>query len=366
MSAAGIMLIRLAVAVLVIAAAAGQVAHLDALSGATLGIAGALARNPRPSFFALVLADAFVSTIAGILALVLVFRGDSSRGARGLGVALAAWSYLLAYSGIVVIFRPDPGLLRLLFEAHFPVVEMLGLAGLIAFTTRFPRRLTAGDLRDGPDLPTALRAVQRMRVWLLTPAGPWAAAAALLLVLFGINGAMGRAVEDAALNPLMDLFRFTAVGLVFLNLRRSWLLASPTEKASLWWLVAGFGLLLGSLALIIGGNILMTVTGWGEPPFAWRPLLLDLGLVGFLAGASAGVLYRGARDAAAVSKRLFSAIILATAALFVAAGLEVLFSTALVGRISFPPGMGTAFTAALAIIWYGHAHRLVDRMLSHL
>ena len=119
-----------------------QVAHLDALSGVSLGLAGTLVGNPTPSFLTLVAADAVVSVSSGVLAIALVFRGDPNRGARGLAVTLAAWSYLLAYSGIVVLLRPDPGALRTIFQAHFPLVELLGLAGMIRFTSIFPHKLT--------------------------------------------------------------------------------------------------------------------------------------------------------------------------------------------------------------------------------
>ena len=366
MTLAATLVARVLVPLLAICAIVGQIAHLDALSGASLGIAETLVRNPRPSFLTLVAADGVVSAISGVLAIALVFRGDPNRGARGLAVALAAWSYVLAYSGIVVLFRPDPGLLRTLFEAHYPFVELLGLAGLMHFTAVFPRRLNPEDLSPPKSLPVGLRTVQAVRSLMLSPAALWAAVLPVTVVLISANALAGRPLADAGLSPLMDLVRFLAIGVVVLNLRRSWLLGVPGERANMWWLLAGLALLMAALALLVGGSVLLSATGWSEPAVAWRPILLDLGLAGLLWGLAMAVFYDGDIDSAAAARRVVALTAVALTGLFVATGLEILLSSALVARISLPPGLGTALAAVVMIGGYARLLAFIEQSLDQI
>lgn len=284
MTVATTLVVRVLVAMLALTAFVAQIAHLDALSSISLGLAAPLSYNPRPSFLTLVAADAVVSAVSAVLALALAFRGEPSRGARGMAVSLASWSYVLAYSGVVILLRPDPGFWRTVFDAHFPLVEILGLAGLVHFTAVFPKPLVPDHLSAADSLPVGLRTLQIIRMWLLGPAAPWIGAFVVLAALLGLNALGGHSLADAALNPIMDLVMFMAVGLVVLNLRRSWMASDGDDKSRMSWLLVGLALLVAALALLIGGNILMSATGWREPPVAWRPILLDLGLVGFLWG----------------------------------------------------------------------------------
>ena len=354
--------------VLLLAAVAmvGQIAHLDALSGVSLGLAGTLVGNPTPSFLTLVAADAVVSVSSGLLAIALVFRGDPNRGARSFAVTLAAWSYLLAYSGIVVLLRLDPGALRTVFQAHFPLVELLGLAGMIRFTSIFPRRLTPDELSPPKSLPIGLRTLQAARRHLLSPAAPWIAVVVVLAVLLSMNALVGRSLADAGLNPIMDLVRFMTVGLVVLNLRRSWLVGGAEERADIWWMLVGLALLTAAITLLIGGNVLVSTTGWSEPPIAWRPILLDLGLLGFLWGVSMAVFYTGAIDSAASAHRVVALTAFALIGLLVATGLETLLSGALVARISMRPGLGTALAVVVMIVSYPRALALIERLLDQI
>ena len=376
MRLAATLVARVLVLLLALSAMVGQVAHLDALSGVSLGLAGTLVGNPTPSFLTLVAADAVVSVSSGVLAIALVFRGDPNRGARGLAVTLAAWSYLLAYSGIVVLLRPDPGALRTIFQAHFPLVELLGLAGMIRFTSIFPHKLTKEELSPRESLPIGLRTLQAARSHLLTlqaarshllsPAAPWIAVVLLLAVLLSMNALVGRSLADVGLNPLMDLVRFMAVGMVVLNLRRSWLAGGAGERADIWWMLVGLALLTAAITLLIGGNVLVSATGWSEPPIAWRPIVLDLGLLGFLWGLSMAVFYTGTIDSAASARRVVALTALALIGLLVATGLETLLSGALVARMSMRPGLGTALAAVVMTVSYPRTLALIERLLDQI
>ena len=138
----------------------------------------------------------------------------------------------------------------------------------------------------------------------------------------------------------MDLVRFMAVGMVVLNLRRSWLAGGAGERADIWWMLVGLALLTAAITLLIGGNVLVSATGWSEPPIAWRPIVLDLGLLGFLWGLSMAVFYTGTIDSAASARRVVALTALALIGLLVATGLETLLSGALVARMSMRPGTG--------------------------
>jgi hypothetical protein len=366
MTQAATLVARILVTLLAISAIVGQVAQWDALSGVSLGLSDTLAPSPRASFLTLVAADAVVTVISSVLAIALVYRGKAAQGARGLAVALAAWSYLLAYSGIIVLLRPDPGVARAIFEAHFPLVELLGLAGMMHFTAMFPRRLTPEHLTPAQSLPVGLRTLQGLRGRLLSPAAPWLAVVVVIAVLLSVNALLGRSIADAGLNPLMDLTRFLAVGVVVVNLRRSWLGAAAEERAKMWWILVGLALLMAAIALLIGGNIFLSATGWSEPTVAWRPILLDLGLAGLLWGLWMAVFYSGAADSAAAARRVVALTALALTGIGIATGLEVLLSSALVARVSLPRGLGTAVAVVVMIVGYSRGLAYVERGLEQI
>ena len=342
---------RILVTLLATAATIGQLAYLDALSVRVLGFTPSLGGEVRPALFTLIAAHATLSVLCGALAVLLVFRTRVQLpAAGGLAIALCAWSYLLAYPGITLLLRPDPGTLRGAFEAHFLLVETMGLAGLVRFTALFPRELDRGDLTA--ELPWALRPLQAARAWLLGSAAPWLTAVAVASAIFAWTILGGGPLGDAGLSPVMDVVRFGAATLVVLNLHRSWVLGDARLRDRLTWLLVGLALLVSALVLLIGGNILMAVTRWPEPALAWRPILLDLGVVGFLIGLGSAMLYSGPRAAALVARRIVTVSSVVLIALFSASILEALLSGALVGLISLPTGLGTL----LAITVVGSAH----------
>ncbi len=173
-------------------------------------------------------------------------------------------------------------------------------------------------------------------------------------------------MSDAGLSPLMVLVRFAAAGLVVLNLRRAWGLATGADRDRLTWLVAGLSALLGSLALLIGGNVLVAVTGFPEPNVAWRPILLDLGLIGFLAGLAMSILYSGPVHPITVVRHIASACTVTTVGLFLAAGLEALFAGGILAAYSLRTGVGTAIALATIVSTYRNLVRLVGRLLPQL
>jgi hypothetical protein len=148
---------------------------------------------------------------------------------------------------------------------------------------------------------------------------------------------------------LMDVVRFAAAGLVVLSLRRAWGRAEGESSERLTWLIAALVFLLGSLLLFIGGNVLMAVAEWPEPVVAWRPLLMDLGLVGFLSGLAMSVLYRGRLDATHTARRIVSVASVGTLGLFLAAGLEALFSGGVMAGFSLRTGVGTILAVAIVL-----------------
>ena len=356
--------VRVAVTLLAIAGTAAQVAYLDALWWHSLGLAETVARNVGPALIILLTAHAIVSVVSAFLAIALVLHEGSLQGAaRGLGAAFGAWSYLLAYSGVTMLFRPDPGLWQDLFEGHFLVVEVIGLAGLLRFTTLFPRPLVADDIPPSPEMPAILMPAHVVSLWMLRPAAPWAAGVLVLVGLWTWTITLGGSLSDAGLHPLMDLVRFAAAGLVVLNLRRAWGSATGGDRDRLIWLVAGLASLLGSLALLIGGNVLVAVTGFPEPDVAWRPILLDLGLIGFLAGLAMSILYSRDAHPITVVRWIVSTCSVTTFGLFLAAGLEALFSGGILAAYSLRTGVGTAIALATIVSTYRNLVRLVGRLL---
>lgn len=360
--------LRVLVTLLAALAAVSQVAHLDALSWHILGLAPPMTAQMRPPFLTLMTAHAVVSVVAGVLAIVLVLNeGPRQSAARGLGLALGAWSYLTAYSGVTLLLRPDAGAWRAAFEAHFLAVEVVGLVGLLRFTALFPSPLADRSLEPPPTLPRALHPLHAFSVWLLGARAPWIAGIVVLGSLWGVTAGRGLAVGDAGLSRLMDVVRFMVAGLVVLNLRRSWGRASPEDAGRLAWLFIGLAFVTGALFLLIGGNILLAVTDWREPVMAWRPLLLDLGLVAFLVAVAMGILYRGRIDAAQAARKIGAFATVATLGLFLAAALEALFTGgALGGGDYLRTGVGTLIAFVVLVSTHGALVRSLERGLAHL
>ena len=356
--------LRAFVTLLALIAAVSQVAYLDALAWHRLGLAPPVGAQMRPPFLTLMTAHAVISVVCGVLAVVLVLReGPRERAARKLGLALGAWSYLTAYSGVTLLLR-DPGGERMLFDAHFLAIEVAGLVGLIRFTALFPRPLTDGPLPAPATLPRALHPVHVATVWMLRPAAPWIVGGVVLVGLWLLMWMGGEPIGDAGLHPLMDLVRFAGAGLIVLNLRRSWGRATGEEADRLVWLLASLAFLIGTLLVFIGANVLVAVAGWPEPVLPWRPLLLDLGLLGFVVGLAAAVLYDGALDPLSTVRRIASFSTVAALALFLAAGLEALFSGSVVAGFALRTGVGTIIAFAIVLSTHRGLVRAIERTFS--
>ena len=356
--------VRVSVILLAVAGTAGHVAYLDALWWHTLGLASTMARSVSPATLMLLTAHAVVSIVCAVLSVALVLHdGQRKEAARSLGTAFAAWSYLMAYSGVTMLFRPDPGVSREIFEGHFLFVEMMGLAGLLRFTSLFPRPLSEEELVVSESLPRALLPFHTTTVFMRRPTAPWIAGAVVLIGVWGWAAATGGNISDAGLSPAMDVVRFCAAGLVVTNLRRAWGAATEGDRDGLTWLMAALATLVGSLALLIGGNVLVAVTGFPEPDVAWRPILLDVGLIGFLGTLSMSVLYRGPRDPARVTRAVATNATVITMGLFLAAGLEVLFSGGILASFSLRPGVGTALAFAVILSTHRGLDRLMERII---
>lgn len=357
---------RLLVLALAAVSTVGQIAYLDALYWHRLGWAERMTGNIEASTFAVVGTDALVSVLAAVVAITLVFRRDAGRGARPLAVAVAAWGYLLAYGGVFRTFAPlvESGF-RLAFEAHFLVVECLGLAGLLAFSAAFPSPLTGEDLGGPEGLPVGLHTLFRFRVWLLRPAAPWVGALVLIALVLGLARVLGTPVVDAPLNPVMDLARFATLAAAVINLRSSWDARDLSDRARITWMAVGLTLLFGALAMLIGGNVLVSVTEW-RSPVNWRPLLLNLGLMGLLWGSVMAVYYEGRLDPKALVRGTATWTGLATIFLFLSAGLEVLFSDTMIARISLPTGLGTLAAVGLFAWVFRAARRVVEVIIEQI
>ncbi len=340
-------LATLAYRVLVLSLAAlavvAQLVHLDSLYWNFLGFAGAWAGQTTSSFLTVAVMDAVLTAVSGVVAVVLVFRGDPKRGAFPLAAVLSTWSYLLAYSAVVTFLRPanPASSARMVFEAHFLLIEMVGLGALVRFASTFPRALTRDDLLPPGDVPVVLRPLQYLRRALLSPVNLWLSVFGGVVAALFINEALARPAQDAALLPVVDVVRFAALALVVSNFRRSYLLAEPPQRRTLHWLALGFAILVGSLCALIGGNVLLTVTGWTVPVINWRPVVLGVGVIGMIGGCAKAVLTDGSTDPTSLVRRamILSALTLAT--LLLAAGFEALLSDAVVARLSLPGGLGT-------------------------
>jgi hypothetical protein len=306
---------------------------------------------------------AMVSVVTAVLAVALALHeGAAQKAARGLGMALGAWSYLTAYSGITLLLRPISPTLRSAFEAHFLAVEVVGLVGLVSFTALFPRPLVETPLAPPATLPGSLMPMHVASVWMLRPSAPWLVGVIVLVALWSLTASRGASLGDAGLSPLMDLVRFAAAGLVVLNLRRSWGHATREQAARLTWLLVALAFLTGVLLVLIGGNVLLAVTDWPEPDLAWRPLLVDVGLVGFLLCLAMSILYAGRLDAALAASRVSAIATVATLGLFLAAALEALFTEALQG-LSLRTGVGTLLAFVLILAMHRGMLRSVEKLI---
>jgi hypothetical protein len=313
-----------------------------------------------------VITGAVVTAVAVVTGLVLVFRKDGSTGAHPFGLALAAWGYMLSYSGLTILLAPGQGsLLQGPFDTHFLLVEAVGSAALLRFTAVFPAPLAPAALQDPESLHVLLRPAQRLRLWLLTPSGPWLAALGGWAVVLFANAGLGRATEDAALLGLADLFRLGALAVAVTNLRAAFVDADSAGRRALFWFVVGFTLLLGAVGALLGGNVLTMVTRWGIPGFNWRPVVLDVGVLGLIWGSAMGVVYRGPLKPGPVARRSAVFASALTVALFLAAGIESLFEGPLAARVTIPEGVGTLVAAIAVGLLYARARRPLESMIYH-
>jgi hypothetical protein len=277
-------------------------------------------------------------------------------------MAMGAWSYLTAYSGVTLLLQPTSPVLRSAFEAHFLAVEMIGLIGLVSFTALFPKPLVETPLAAPPTLPRSLEPVHDVSVWMLKPWAPWLVGGIVLIALWSLAASRGTSLGDAGLSPLMDVVRFAAAGLVVMNLRRSWSRATREQAARMTWLLVALAFLTGILLVLIGGNVLLAVTDWPEPDVAWRPLLIDVGLIGFLISVTMSIMYAGRLDAALAASRIGAIATVGTLGLFLAAALEALFTGALQG-LSLRTGVGTLLAFVLVVAMHRGMLRSVEKVL---
>lgn len=356
--------VRIVAILLAVGAATGQVAYLDALWWHELQLSSTVARNVSGAVLVLLTAHAVVSTVCSILAVALVLHERHRAAAsRALGLTFASWAYLMAYSGITMLFRPvSPGPRRELFEAHFLMVEIVGLAALLRFTALFPRPLGSDELHPLPTLPPSLMPVHRAAVSMRRAYAPWLAGLLVLGATLAWSRMWGVTPGDAGLSRMMDLARFCAAGLVVMNLRRAWTSATEGDRDALGWLLVAFSFLGAALVLLIGGNVLVAVTGFPEPNVAWRPILIDLGLIGFLVAVALSVLHHGRSDAAQLARRIAAAAVVVSGGLFLAAGLEAAFTGAILST-TFRSGVGTAVAFAVTLSAYRGLARLVEGKL---
>ncbi|MDP2958154.1 MAG: hypothetical protein Q8N53_17130 [Longimicrobiales bacterium] len=342
----------------------GQIAYLDVLYWNALGIGRMAKGGLHPALLSAVVTGSTVIAVAAAVGVMMVFRGDGSRGARPFGLALSAWAYMLAYSGLTILLAPGPDSgLHLPFDAHFLFVEALGLAALIRFTAKFPIGVGPEAFQDPQTLPVGLRGLQTLRLRLLTPRGPFVAGLLAPALILGVNAGLGRPAEDAALLPLTDVCRLAAIAVVVLNMRGSFVTADTEGRRRMLWFVVGFTLLLGAVGTLLGGNVLTAVTEWEMPGFNWRPVVLNLGVLGLIWGAAMGIFYRGPIKPGRVSRRAAVASAALTVALFLSAGLESLAAGGVTSAVTLPRGIGI-FVGFLTLgILYARARRPVEGMI---
>lgn len=342
----------------------GQIAYLDVLYWRALGLGSLGQVGIHPALLSSVITGATVTTISAAAAAFLVLRPTDLRGAYPLAVSLAGWGYLLAYSGLTVLLAPDPASpMRGLFVIHFLLVEALASAALLRFTACFPQRLDPESLEAPENLPAVLRPLQAFRGWLLGPTAPWIAALGAAVLVVAVNATLGRPIQDAALLLLADVFRLATLAFVILNMRKTFILSGIPGRRRMFWFVAGFAVLLSAVGMLLGGNILSAVTGWEVRGFNWRPVVLDLGVVGLIGGAVMAVTYDGALKPGKLTRRLAVAASFLTIGLFLAAGLETLFAGALASRVSLGRGVGTLVSLLAMGILYARTRRPLEGMI---
>jgi hypothetical protein len=367
MTSVAITAVRVLVTLMAVVATVGQVAYLDALSWHKLGLAAPMYAQMSPPFLMLMVMDAAVSVVSAGMAVALALdEGPRAAAARGLGLAFVAWSYLTAYSGVTLLLRPNAGVLRSVFEGHFLAVEVVGLIGLLRFTALFPTPVASLTLPEPPTLPAVLKPLHSASVWMLRPAAPWLAGLVVLVFLWAVTALRSLPLGDAGLSSIMDLVRLLTAGLVVVNLRRSWTRAASDVAGEMTWLLVALVFLLGVLLVVIGANVLMGVTEWPEPPFAWRALLMDVGILGFLIAMAMSILYHGAMSAANAARRIAALAALATSGLFLAAGLEALFHGGMLGGLSARTGVGTLIAFVILVSTHRGILRSLERLFAQL
>ena len=94
---------------------------------------------------------------------------------------------------------------------------------------------------------------------------------------------------------------------------------------------------------------------------SWRPILLDLGLIGCLVALAMSVLHRDSIDPARVTRVVGSAAAIVTIGLFLSAGLEAFFAGGVLAAYSLRTGAGTAISFAIVLSTYRGMLRLIGR-----
>ena len=344
----------------------GQLAYLDLIYWNVTGLGTLAEGDLQPALRSSVITGAVVTVVVVAAGLQLAFRADGNRGARPFGLALAAWGYLLAYSGLTILFAPAPeSPEHALFDAQFLFVEALALAALMRFTALFPVPLRREAIRDPATLRLPLRPLQHVRVWLLSPVGPWVAGAGVCALILAANAGQGRPTEDAPLIALADASRLAALSVVVLNLRAAFIATDTDGRRAGFWFVVGFTLLLGAVGALLGGNVLTAVTKWAIPGLNWRPVVLDVGVVGLIWGSYRGIAYRGAQKPGPLARHAAVLGATVTVALFLAAGLESLLTGVVATPVILPRGVGTLTAFVATGLLYARIRRPVESMLYH-
>jgi hypothetical protein len=358
--------VRVIVILLAVAGAAGHLTFLDAVWWHSLGITATVSRDVGTATVVLLSAHALVSVTCSVFAVTLVLSERHRQdAARALGLALGAWSYLMAYSGITLLFRPlVPGIQRDAFEAHFLAVEVLGLVGVLRYTAIFPRPLREDELAPLDTLPRVLLPFHEAALRLRRPFAPLLAGAVVLTALWGVTVATRGELGDAGLSRGMDLVRFSAAGFAVMHLRRAWACATEGDRDGLQWLLVAVAVLLASLGILISGNVLVAVTGFPEPHVAWRPILVDVGLVGFMASLAMSALHREGHDPGRVLRVVATKGAIASIGLFLAAGLEALFSGGVLAAASVRHGVGSALAFAIVLSTQRQLSEWISRTLN--
>lgn len=356
---------RIVVVALALLAVLAQLIHLDSLTGGLLGLGGSGIPRATSNVLAVMTGDAVVTAGTAALAVALVFRGDPARGALPLAACLAAWAYLLSYPGMVILAEPYRGAAaRMMVEGHYPLVEALGLVTFLRFTALFPTRLAPEVFPEPEGLAMGVGFLQLVQRGMLNPALPWILIPGGYLAVMGLTGASGAPLQEASLHPLADIIRFIAITLAVLNLWRSLTTTGDAGRTRLKWSILGFVVLVGLIGVILGGNVLVAVTGWELSFLNWRPLLLDVAVLGLLWGQAMAILYDGPLSPDRLVRRATVLSAQATGALFLAAGLEALAD--LLVAIPLPTGSGTVFAGAVVVLVGGRVGRLLEGALDRL